>query len=58
MPTLDPIKDLKVNEFELKTIINKIKTIENKMLGHPLHLSDNLEENINLVEQKTKVSFC
>ena len=48
---------MKVDKFELESITSKIKTIEKRMLNHPLHLNENLEKNIKLIDKKTIVSF-
>jgi len=53
IPLLDPVKDMKVDKFELESITSKIKTIEKRMLNHPLHLNENLEKNIKLIDKKT-----
>lgn len=55
IPLLDPIEDMKIPAAMLQETIQKVETLEQRMLANPIHDSETCEELYNLYIQKAKI---
>ena len=52
-----PIEDVQIKDHDFLNMKQKIDILQQRILNHPLHLSEDLEEKLKIVESKTKVSY-
>ena len=55
LPLLDPIEDMNIKDDNLKKIVRKIESLENRLYSHPLHKDKELETVYNLCQKKCSI---
>ena len=55
LPLLDPIEDMNIKDDNLKKLVRKIESLENRLYSHPLHKDKELETVYNLCQKKCNI---
>ncbi|KAK1577381.1 hypothetical protein Q3G72_021268 [Acer saccharum] len=45
LPKLNPVKDMKIEDHDIVELVNQIEELENKLFVHPLHKSQDVNQN-------------
>ncbi|KAK2634467.1 hypothetical protein Ddye_029259 [Dipteronia dyeriana] len=45
LPKLNPVKDMKIEDHDFVELVNQIEELENKLFVHPLHKSQDVNQN-------------
>ena len=48
LPLLDPIEDMNIKNDNLKKLVRKVESLENRLYSHPLHKDKELKTVYNL----------
>uniref|UniRef100_A0A0E0IYU7 Helicase ATP-binding domain-containing protein n=1 Tax=Oryza nivara TaxID=4536 RepID=A0A0E0IYU7_ORYNI len=56
LPKLDPIKDMGLQEPELVELVHKLDDLEQKLCSHPLHKSDQSEQQLSWYQRKAELN--
>ncbi|KAL6595402.1 hypothetical protein ACP70R_047742 [Stipagrostis hirtigluma subsp. patula] len=56
LPKLHPIKDMGIQEPELVDLVHKLEDLEQKLCSHPLHKSDQSEQQLSWYQRKAELN--
>ncbi|XP_044373877.1 DExH-box ATP-dependent RNA helicase DExH10 isoform X2 [Triticum aestivum] len=56
LPKLNPITDMGIEEPELVDLVHKLEDLEQKLCSHPLHKSDQSEQQLSWYQRKAELN--